>query len=158
MTMNEHVSIQAKLALAAAGALGEDEARQVEQHARECESCRRELAAWGFYAQGLRQLPQPVLPPDLLARTRVRVMRDSPSAVGQPRNGFMFCALAAYSWVIAFAVWLVVRTLTGGTLDIFGTNLVAAGPWMLGSWIVTWITAGAAAVTLGSHRHARRIL
>ena len=63
MTMNMHESIRTKLALAAAGALPDDERRQVDQHARECETCHRELEVWGLYARGLHQLPQPMLPP-----------------------------------------------------------------------------------------------
>jgi hypothetical protein len=41
----------------------------------------------------------------------------------------MLCSLAAYSWVVAFSAWIVARTLTGGTLEVFGTNLVDVGPW-----------------------------
>lgn len=157
MTMNMHESIRTKLALAAAGALHDDERRQVEQHARECEACRRELEVWGLYAQGLHQLPQPMLPPDLLASTQARILRQE-NPIHERRNGVMFCALAAYSWVIAFAVWFITRMLTGGTLEVFGTNLVAVGPWLFTSWVLTWITAGAAAVTLGDSYRSRRVL
>jgi hypothetical protein len=155
--MNMHESIRTKLALAAADALGDDERRQVEQHSRECEACRRELEVWGLYAQGLHQLPQPVLPPDLVARTQARILRQE-NPMHERRNGVMFCALTGYSWVIAFSVWLVARALTGGTWEVFGTNLVALGPWMFTSWVLTWITAGVAAVTLGNRYQARRVL
>ena len=157
MTMNMHESIRTKLALAAAGALPDDERRQVEQHARECEACRRELEVWGLYAQGLHQLPQPMLPPDLLARTQARILRQE-NPMHERRSGVMFCALAAYSWVIAFSVWLIARAVTGGTLEVSGTNLVGVGPWLFTSWVLAWITAGAAAVTLGNSYRARRIL
>jgi len=70
----------------------------------------------------------------------------------------MLCSLAAYSWVVAFSAWIVARTLTGGTLEVFGTNLVDVGPWILTSWVLTWITAGVAAVTLGRRNPARRVL
>jgi hypothetical protein len=113
---------------------------------------------WGLYAQGLHQLPQPVLPPDLVARTQARVLQNQGSTTNARPNSVMFCALAAYSWVIALAGWIVVRAFTGGTLELFGTNLVSLGPWMFTSWALTWITAGAAAVTLGNRYHARRVL
>ena len=156
--MNAHESIRAKLALAAAGALQENDLREVERHARECESCLRELELWGEYTRELRQLPQPVFPSNLLARTQARVLHDHESALQRRRNGLMLCTLAAYSWVVAFSAWIVARTLTGGTLEVFGTNLVDVGPWILTSWVLTWITAGVAAVTLGSRNPARRVL
>ena len=58
--MSEHEShhdIAGMLALAAAGALDAQEQRRLQEHARECEACRRELEIWSGYSQGLRQLP-----------------------------------------------------------------------------------------------------
>ena len=154
--MNGHESIRAQLALAASGALGERELRQVEQHARECESCRRELEVWGIYSQGMRQLPQPEFPADLLARTQSRILREGEGATGSPSE-LMVWALPAYSWAFSVAVWIVARALTGGTFEVFGTNLVGAGPWILASAALSWVTAGAAAVSL-RHHHTRRVL
>lgn len=155
--MKDHESIRAQLALAAAGGLEQEELRQIEQHARECESCRRELEVWGLYASGLRQLPQPEFPPDLLARTQAAVLLGREQAIERKRNGWMFCALAAYSWATSIAVWIVARTITGGSLEILGTNLLSAGPWFLISFALSWFTAGVAAVTLGSRHQIRRV-
>ena len=154
--MNGHESIRALVALAASGALSERELLQVEQHARECESCGRELEVWGVYSQGLRQLPQPVLPPDLLARTQARVVQDRERTTDSSNN-WMVWALPAYSWAFSVAVWLVARALTGGNFEIFGTNLVGAAPWILASAALSWVTAGAAAISLKRH-HTRRVL
>ena len=156
--MNGHESIRAKLALAASGALGQEEWLQVEQHTRECQACRRELELWTLYARELRHLPQPVFPQDLLARTQARVLHANESRVEGRRNSWMVFGLVGYSWVVAISVWMVVRALTGGTLEVFGTNWVAAGPWILTSSLLSWITAGAAAVTLVTRHPARRAL
>ena len=70
--MNEHESVRALLPLGAAGLLGPDEIRSVEQHARACEACRKDLDTWSAYAEGLRKLPQPSAPDGLVERTRAR--------------------------------------------------------------------------------------
>jgi len=158
MTANNdrHEWVRAQLPLAAAGALSSAELSEVMQHCSRCESCRRELEAWGSYAKGLRELPQPVFPADLLARTQRRVLENREQALERRRNGLILGALAVFSWITNFGFWIVVRTLTGGTFELWGTNVVDAGPWLLVSTMLTWLTAGVAGVTLGSHRHTRR--
>lgn len=153
--MSSHEANKARLVLAAAGALSPEELRQVEQHARECEVCRRELEVWGGYARGLGQLPQPELPLGLVARTQARVLRERAGAADRRRSSLMFGALAVFSWVNSLVVWSVARALTGGVLEVFGTNLVSAGPWFLGFSMVAWITAAVAAVTLGRYGERR---
>jgi anti-sigma factor RsiW len=155
--MSAHDVNKGKLALAAAGALPPEELQQVEQHARECPACRRELEVWGSYTRGIGQLPQPMLPPGLVARTHARVLREREEAAERRRNALMCGAFAVFSWAFSFAVWSVTQVLTGGVLEVFGTNLVSAGPWFLGSSVMAWITAATAAVTLG-RQGQRRLL
>lgn len=153
--MSTHEEMKAKLALAASGALSPEEARQVEQHARECADCRRELESWGAYARGLGQLPQPTIPLGLVARAQARVLRERAEAADRRRSSLMFGALAVFSLASSFAVWWAAQTLTGGVLAVFGINLVSAGPWFLVSSLMTWITAAAAAVTLNRYGERR---
>ena len=154
---DQHAWVRSQLPLAAAGTLGSDELSKLLHHAGKCESCRRELELWGSYATGLRQLPQPVIPADLIFRTHRAVLKSRAEAIDRRTNGLMLCALAVFSWVISFAFWIVVRAVTGGTWELLGTNIVAAGPWLLFSSMLTWSTAGVAAVAL-SQRQARRFL
>jgi hypothetical protein len=147
--MNSHERISAKLTLAAAGALSREELQEVEQHARECAACRRELGVWGVYARGLGQLPQPTLPLGLVARTQATVLRRREAAAERRRGTLLFAAFAVFSWGFNFAVWWVARALTGGELEVFGTNLVGAVPWFLVSSVMAGITAAAAAAMLG---------
>ena len=153
---HDHDQIRSLLPLAAAGALSPDELKAVMEHAAVCESCRREWDVWGSYATGLRQLPQPALPKDLFARTYRRVLQERSDSLERRQNGWMIGALGLLSWVSSFVAWIAMRAWTGGTLDVFGTNLVDIGPWFLISTLLTWITAGSAAVALGNQRHTRR--
>ena len=152
----DHDRLREQIALAAAGALGPDEFKTLMEHSAGCESCRRELELWGAYSRGLRQLPQPSIPGDLFARTYRRVLEERAASQEHRQHTWMIVALGLLSWASTFVTWIVVRALTGGTLEVLGTNLVEAGPWILFSTLLTWITAGSAAVALGSQRHTRR--
>jgi anti-sigma factor RsiW len=145
------------LPLAAAGALDAEESRLVEQHAASCESCRRELDAWTSYARELRRLPQPSVPRDLAERTQARIFEARAAAAERRRSATMLAGLAVFAWIFGLAVWMLVRLLTGGVIEVLGANLVSAKVWFLISTASVWITAGAAAVTLGSCRAMRRI-
>ena len=148
--MNTHESIQKMLPLAAAGALSEREQLQVDAHAQACEICRRELDEWSVYATGLRKLPQPMAPADLIARTQAKILREREAAAAERWNGLTLCGLAAFSWVASIGFWLLVRLLLGGRLELFGTNLVSAGPWFLVSFAVASITSAATALLVGN--------
>ena len=154
----EHETMRAQLPLAAAGALNEQELSAVLAHATVCDSCRRDLDVWGSYATGLRRLPQPTVPVHLLKRTQLRVLQDRESSLERRNYALMVGALVFLSWASSFAAWFVTRSLVGVTLEVYGINLVGAVPWLLLSSILTWVTAGTAAVALNSHRHTRRSL
>jgi predicted anti-sigma-YlaC factor YlaD len=155
--MSTHEANRAKLALAAAGGLSQTELLEVQQHARECESCRREMERWGLYAEGMRRLPQPVLPADLVARTQARVLHAREEHAARRRDTILMGGLAIFSSAMSFVSWLVVRLLTGGTLEAFGTNWVGAGPWFLVWTVVGWVTVGVAAATLSRYRERRLV-
>jgi len=156
--MNTHESIRNLLPLAAAGALDSQQQLQVESHMRVCESCRIELDEWAVVASGLRKLPQPMAPADLLARTQARVLREREAAASMRWNGVTLCGLGLFSWITSVAVWLIVRELSGGKLEVLGTNLVSAGPWFLVSFVVASITATATALLVGNRGEIGRVL
>src|SRR6185295_15184640 len=107
--MSTHELNRAKLALAAAGALPQEELLQVEQHARQCPVCLRELEVWSVYARGLGQLPQPTLPLGLVARTQAKVLSERADAADRRRDAVMLGFLAAFSWASSVAFWVVAR-------------------------------------------------
>jgi anti-sigma factor RsiW len=156
--MINHEQMRSQVALAVAGALSQDESLQVQQHLRECETCRREFEIWAAYAGGLRQLPQPTIPGDLLARTQARVLGEREIAANHHVHSAMWIGMAGLSWMITFSTWMTIRMLTHGSLYVLGTNLLNPGPWLLTSFVVTAATAGVAALMLNSHREVRRTL
>jgi len=147
--MNEHESVRATLALAAAGLLGPDELRRIEQHARKCELCRSDLEIWSAYAQGLRKLPQPSAPDGLIERTRARILQEHAVAAGRRRQAWLLGALVAFGWTSSLVFWVVARALTGGVFTVMGVNWVNGLAWSLGSTVLAWTTAAAAAIMLG---------
>jgi len=156
--MNEHESIRAMLPLAAAGLLSADELRRVEQHARTCEDCRKDQETWSVYAQGLRKLPQPSASAGLMERTRARIIQEQAVAAGRRRQSWLLGALVVFGWTSSLAFWVVARALTGGVFTVMGVNLVNGVAWSLGSTVLAWTTAAAAAIMLGRGREMRRFL
>jgi hypothetical protein len=154
--MSEHETVQKMLSLAAAEALEAGELRQVEEHMRECESCTREMEVWKLYTQGLRQQPQPQVPPNLVLRTQARILNERALALDRRRDAQVLGILAVFSFASSMASWFVVQALTGGAFVVFGTNWVNPVSWFLISGVLVWMTATVAALALG-RREFRRI-
>jgi Putative zinc-finger len=153
-----HESARVQLPLAAAGVLSEDELGAVLEHTATCESCRLELEVWGSYAKGLRQLPQPTISAHLLHRIQRRVLQERESSLERRHDALMVGTLVVLSWATSFAAWFAARSLMGVTLEVFGIDLVGPVPWILLSSVLTWVTAGSAAVVLVNRRDTRRSL
>jgi predicted anti-sigma-YlaC factor YlaD len=147
------------LALAAAGALDAPQQRRLEEHARECSACRRQLEIWNSYSQGLRNLPQPPVPTQLMERTRARLLNERATTADRRWDALMLGALALFAWTVGLTFWFVARIVTGGELMIMGANLVRFGTWSAGSTVLVWLTAAVAALALGKRRRElRRVL
>jgi len=156
MTSVEHDTLRAQFPLAAAGVLDERELRAVLEHSAGCESCRCELDIWRSYASGLHQLPQPAIPASLVRRTQLLVLQDRESAIERRNYALLMGALVVFSWATSLAAWLVARSVADVSFEVYGINLVGPVPWVLLSSILTWVTAGSAAMLLASHRDTRR--
>jgi len=155
--MSEHESIQELLALAACGVLDARDHRRLEAHVRECDACRRELETWSAYSRGLRQLPQPALPAQLMERTRARVWQERATAADRRWDELMLVALALFAWTVGLTFWFVLRIFTGGALVVMGANLVRFGTWSALSTVLVWLTAAVAAVALGKRRREKAL-
>jgi hypothetical protein len=154
--MSEHESMREFLALAAGGALDEEQQRRLDEHARECPICRHELEIWSAYSQGLRRLPQPPAPGQLMERTRARVLQERATAAERRWNDLMLGALALFAWTVGLSFWFLLRIFTGGELVIMWANLVRLGTWSVWSTVLVWLTAAAAALALGKRRRELR--
>ncbi|HWE50943.1 MAG TPA: zf-HC2 domain-containing protein [Bryobacteraceae bacterium] len=156
--MNSHESIHPLLPQAVAGVLAEEALATVERHADACPVCRREMELLRIYARGLQELPQPVVPARLMRMTKARLVRAQEIKAERGRKALTLALLLVFSWISALMSWLVVRTFTGG-VSLFGMNLIAVGTWSGISAVLTWTTAGVAAVVMGKRRElVRRVL
>jgi Putative zinc-finger len=156
--MTEHESVRALLALAAAGTLGPEGIRRVEQHAQGCELCRQDLETWHVYTRGLRKLPQPSAPEGLVLWTQARVLQERAEASGRRRHELFLGALAIFGWAAGWSFWTLARAVTGGSLNVFGANLMNGLTWSLVSTVLVWMTAATVALMLGRRRETRRFL
>ena len=156
--MNVHESVRKLLPLLAAGALDPQDQLQVEAHLRVCEICSLELREWSIYGAGLRKLPQPIVPSDLIARTQARVLREHEAAASMRWNGITLFGLGMFSWIASVTLWWIVHELTSGRVVMLGTNLVSAGPWFLVSFAVASMTAAATALLIGNRGEIGRAL
>ena len=150
--MNEHEQLRAMLALAAAGVLEADEQSRMDDHLRDCESCRRELDRWACYAQALRYLRPPTPPERLVERTRARILAERSAAAERRSEGLLLGALAAFAWIVGVTVWFLVRLFTGGATAALEISLTQLLTWGAGSTILVWLTAAVATLMLGSRR------
>jgi anti-sigma factor RsiW len=156
--MTEHESVRAMLALAAAGALEPKEQRRVDEHARECDLCRKDLETWSAYSQSLRKLPQPSAPAGMLQRTQALISRHHAETADRRRHEWFLAALAIFGWGAGWASWTLIRAIVGGSLYLFGANLLNGLTWSVMSMAVAGITAATAALMLGRASGSRRIL
>lgn len=154
--MDEHESIRKMLPLAVAGALELEDRGRLERHARSCEDCRREMEVWSRYAQALQRLPQPSVPAGLLDRTQSRILQQNQAADAHRVNAIMLGATALLGWGIGPVMWLLVRAITGGVVDMHGFDRVSLLSWSLLLTVLTWITAAASAMALVRRREMER--
>jgi len=155
--MNEHNDIRELLALAAAGALDADEQGHVEEHLRQCETCRAEFAGWLRLTGTLQDLPTPQARPALLKET-MRALSDAARAAEQQRhrtNHFMLGLLFLFAWTITLLNWPLLRMFEGRLeqwLNISTGQLTFL--WV--SYIVmAWTGTALAAMMLARHRRQR---
>jgi anti-sigma factor RsiW len=153
--VSEHEEIRELLALAAANALSEDEARAVQDHLRSCEGCAAELQQWSALGKSLRRLPTPQAPAHVVERTRMQ-MRFALEERGARRSEQWSVALVlVFAWAVTIAGWPVMRFLSDGVLGWtnWGLNSTWFGVAMYAG--LGWAIAGVAAAVLAAHRGER---
>lgn len=154
----DHEVSRRLLSLAAAGGLDPRDLRAVEQHAAACPECRRELSVLRLYADGLQNMPQPLVPSGLLQRTVARVIREQETRAERLRQNWTLGRLTAFSWAFEAGFWLLAHTVAAGELKIFGADLTGLMPWSLASALLTWTTAGVMVLFLGKRKSLRSVL
>ncbi len=150
--MNEHESIRELLALAAAGALDENEQRKLDRHLVECSACNAELDAWRGLAASLKRLPTPQAPSMLVERTRSRVALELAAIAERRKSYWVMAFLVLFSWTVTLVTWPVVRLLSGGVLSWLDLSFNQTWFGLAGYTALGWVTAGVAAAVLGLRR------
>jgi anti-sigma factor RsiW len=149
-------SVRELLSLAAAGVLDAGEQRQVDQHVAACEACRREMEGWQRYARELTRLPAPVVPAHLTERTRALMLQQRAAAADRRWDDVAMAVLALFGWTMALLSWVMVRLFANGLLSLFESGFMKILVWSAASTLLAWLTAGVAAMVLGSQRRAAR--
>ena len=150
--MNEHESIRELLALAAAGALDEDEQRELGRHLAECSACNAELDAWRGLAASLKRLPTPQAPSMLVERTRSRVALELAAIAERRKSYWVMAFLVLFSWTVTLVTWPVVRLLSGGVLSWLDLGFNQTWFGLAGYTALGWLTAGVAGAVLAVRR------
>jgi anti-sigma factor RsiW len=140
--MDEHSVVRELLTLAAASALAPAEQRRVEEHLQRCEICHAELSGWMQLTKALEQLPIPMAPPRLVARTQ-RLLSHTAILQSRRSSRLGLALLTLFSWVFAIATVVFVRSLNiplAQWLEVSSTTM-----WIIyfgATWFGTALAAG----------------
>jgi predicted anti-sigma-YlaC factor YlaD len=148
MAMSEHV--RELLPLAAAGTCTPAEAARVASHLRLCGECAAEAESWGRLAEGLRRLPVPAPSRELAALTLEAVERCLAERSERAWNRAAFAFLVAFAWTLALVSWLLIDLVAGELSLRLARPLGPTAAWYAVYLLAGWLSAGAAAVLLGS--------
>ncbi len=155
---NGHESIREMLALAAAGALDDKEARRVEEHAATCAECAAELERWQSLAGALRRVPTPQPSPQLLARVRAQAEWKLAEETERRRDLRVMALLLLFSWTVLLLTWPVVRLIWGGAASWLEVSLGSLWFWLSGYTLAGWLAAGVAVMLGLRERRAGRAI
>ncbi|MBI1738632.1 MAG: zf-HC2 domain-containing protein [Acidobacteria bacterium] len=153
---NGHETIRELLALAAAGALDDQEARRVEEHATACAECAAELERWQSLAGALRRVPTPQPSRELIARVRAQAEWKLAQEAERRRDTRVMALLLMFSWTILLTTWPLVRLMGGGVWAWLDAMPGHVWFWLAGYTLLGWLAAGAAVLLGLRERGARR--
>jgi anti-sigma factor RsiW len=145
--MSGHV--EELLALEAAGALSPEEQARVAEHLGECEACAGRAEGWRALAGGLRELPAPKTPSELVARTRETVERHLAERQDRAWNRAALGFLVVFGWTLTGVAWFLFELVLGELAVRLDRQLGPTVLWFTAYLAAGWLAAGAAAVLLG---------
>jgi len=139
----------ASLPLAAAGDLSREEQFLVEEHLKSCPDCASEFARWQQLIAEFRLLPDPPLPGSLCARTLRRAEQHGANSKERRGQNILLTIAVAMGWLSNLVVWLLLGYVFGNDYGLWWLRLAA-------SMVLSWSTAGVAAVLLSWQRKIER--
>lgn len=154
--MKDHASIRRLLPLVIADALGDEELQSLEKHLRECPACAAELEQWQALGKGLRELPTPQAPAQLVARTRAGVEKELASRGARSLQHWLLAAGVVLTWALTLASWPLVRLGCHTVLHWLGWRFDATWFGLAAYTASCWLTAGVAGVLLAMWQSRER--
>ena len=154
--MTEHDEIRGLLSLAAAGALDATEDLRVSAHLRACPACAAELASWQAIETGLRRIPTPQVPADLVARTIARAQMRFAEESDRRSERKMLALIIVFSWVFVALSWPLAQLLGHGWLSLLGLGFEQGWKNFAVFTALCWIAGAAAAILLAMRRDRER--
>jgi hypothetical protein len=95
----------------------------------------------------------------LIERTQALIAQKELGTTEHRHSATVLVGLAVFGWIFSFALWLLLRLSTGGSLFILHTNILRPDLWALGWTLSVWASGATAAVMLARRqREWRRVL
>ena len=154
--MTEHDEIHEFLSLAAAGALDATEDQRVSVHLRACPACAAELASWQAIETGLRRIPTPQVPSDLVARTIARAQMRFAEESDRRSERKVLALITVFSWILVALSWPLAQLLGHGWLSLLGLGFEQGWKNFAVFTALCWIAGAAAAILLAMRRDRER--
>ncbi len=154
--MTEHEEIRELLSLAAAGALDATEDQRVSAHLRACPACAAELASWQAIETGLRRIPTPQVPADLVARTIARAQMRFAEESDRRSERKVLALVIIFSWIFVALSWPLAQLLGHGWLSLLGLGFEQGWKNFAVFTAFCWIAGAAAAILLAMRRDRER--
>src|SRR6185437_9383842 len=154
--MTEHDEIRELLSLAIAGALDATEDRRVSAHLRVCPACAAELASWQAIQIGLRRIPTPQAPAELVARTIARAQMRLTEELERRSERKVMALVIVFSWIFVALSWPVAQLLGHGWLSLLGLGFEQGWKNFAVFTALCWIAGAAAAILLAMRRDRER--
>lgn len=151
-----HEKIRELLALAAAGALGPEEALLVARHRETCNECSAETERWGVLTGGLRRIPTPQPRAEVVERARAQAEARLSEEMEHRSQLAVIIFLILFAWILTVVTWPVFRLIAGGLLTRFDPGLNHMWFLFTAFTILGWATGGVAAILLARHRQQER--
>lgn len=154
--MTGHDEIRGLLSLAAAGALDATEDPRVSAHLRACPACAAELASWQAIETGLRRIPTPQVPADLVARTIARAQMRFAEESDRRSERKVLALVVVFSWIFVALSWPLAQLLGHGWLSLLGVGFEQGWKNFAVFTAFCWIAGAAAAILLAMRRDRER--
>nr|HEV7953010.1 zf-HC2 domain-containing protein [Candidatus Acidoferrales bacterium] len=156
--MNQHEKIREQMPLATAGALDDNEERELSRHLSACGDCSAEFEQWRELGAGLRRMPTPQAPSAMVERVRATLMAQVMARAEQRANRRTMAWLVLFAWTTTLATWPILRLISQGAETWLNVSFVHTYHILIGFTVLSWVGAAVAAGVLGArHRFERRL-